>query len=39
MKGKIQCYLITGVAERQPQSSYREASGTEVVTGGTQGSL
>lgn len=35
VKGKIQCYLITRIAERQPQHSYKEASGTEVVKGGT----
>lgn len=39
MKGKTQCYLITGAAERQPQCSYKEASGTEVVKGGTWGRL
>lgn len=39
MKGKIQCYLITRVAERQPQCSYKAASGTEVAKGGMRGSL
>lgn len=35
MEGKIQCYLITRVAERQPQCSYKEASRTEEIRGGT----
>lgn len=34
VKGKIQCYLIR-IAERQPQHSYKEASGTEVAKEGT----
>lgn len=35
MKGKIQCYLIIQVAERQPQCSYKETSETEVVKEGS----